>query len=209
MSRLAFVDCETTGISTAKGARPWEIALITRDAAHAGDREYVWHIRPDLTTADPMALKIGGYYERCQIRDSDGLGFGTARRISQPNSDLALTAAKAAFDIAQLLDGALLVGANPWFDAEHIGAFLCDWNECLAADYHMRDIGSLVTGYIAGRCAAAPPGSAPLRPAGGSRKLTDMARAMGLNPDDYDAHQALSDARLARDIWDAVMGVAP
>lgn len=37
--------------------------------------------------------------------------------------------------------------------------------------------------------------------------IQDAARAVGLDPGDYDTHTALGDARLARDIHDVVMGV--
>lgn len=208
--RIIFADAETTGIRPDAGAEIWELALIVRDVQEltadyeirkAADEEYAWHLRPDLTHADPMALKVGGYYERCRAR---GLGPGIGRLIAQPpdvDPDPAVMGTQAiAHLVAGLLDGAHLIAANPAFDAGHLDAFLRNHGECLTADYHYTDLGSLVRGWAHGSFAHIEI-PFPL-------KLADAARLARVDPADYELHTALGDARLARDVFDAVTGGA-
>jgi DNA polymerase III epsilon subunit-like protein len=225
--RTAFIDLETTG--TCPGRHDvWEIGLIIRDehdltGGHAArrrdDAEYLWEIYPDLSLADPGALRVSGYYRR-RCLDVPGNRTGNdhdAVALVESGSDLQITmkAERVAAAVASLTNDAQIVAANPAFDAGFLESFLRRHGHCPAWDYHLRDIGSLVTGYIAGWDAAwhaCPdvPGlslsgmpSSPLSP-----KLADMARALEIDPLDYEAHAALGDARLARDIWDRVTGGA-
>ena len=196
MNHLAFIDCETVSLIPGP-ATIWELALISRDEGE--DREYLRHIRPDLTRADPRALAVGGYYERCKVA---AFAPGEAARLLSPPDDTGeqtspkrTTSAVIAMDVADRLAGAHLVAANPAFDSSHIAAFLRAGGECEAWDYHLTDIASLVRGRIAALGRSLP---FPL-------KVADAARAVGINPDAYEAHSALPDARLVRDIFDAVM----
>jgi hypothetical protein len=203
MTRLVWGDAETTGIRPDMGAEIWELALIVRDepGSAVSDEEWAWHIRPGLAHADPTALKIGGYYERCRVR---GLAPGIGRRVTQPpdvDPDPAVIDAEGiAQCVAGLLNGAHLIAANPAFDAGHLDAFLRRTGECLTADYHYTDIGSLVRGWAHGSFAN-PVVPWPL-------KLADAARLARIDPDHYEVHTALGDARLARDVFDAVTGGA-
>ena len=210
MVSLAFVDVESCRLGSEQGSALWELAIIAREPA--GDVEYLWQIRPSLEHAEANALRIGGYYERCKVADRP---VGSGMILSHPKykgKHQAMAAVGIAREVARLLDGALIVGANPWFDAGHIDVFLREYGQALSADYHMRDISSVVAGYRAGQsreirnaifCKAFPadmPVPAPLA----TSKLTEVARALGFNPDSYKTHTALGDARLARDIWNAV-----
>jgi DNA polymerase III epsilon subunit-like protein len=195
--KTVFADVETTGLDPARH-QAWDIALIVR-TADAREEEYQWFIQPDLAAADPFALRIGRFYERTIT-------------LTEPGGDGWAEPYGAALDIARLLDSALIVAANPAFDAAFLAAFLRSHDQVAAHDYHLRDIGSLVTGYIAGvtrgyeMAAGGRPDDAdwpPLR--AGSVHLADMARAVGVKPEAYEAHTAIGDARMARDIWDAVM----
>lgn len=210
MTRLVFADCETTGIRPDRGSEIWELALIIRDehdltgehrVRKARDDEYVWHLRPDLTQADPMALKVGGFYDRCRVR---GAYPGSGRCVAHPEPDEAdgtlCDAMQIASAVASLLDGAHLIAANPAFDAGHLDALLRKYGECLTVEYHYTDIGSLVRGWAHGSFAN-PVVPFPL-------KLADAARLARVDPGDYELHTALGDARLARDIFDAVTGGA-
>jgi hypothetical protein len=190
--RLVFADTETVRIKPGP-ATIWELALIERSADY-GDAEYLWQIRPDLTRADPMALKVGGYYERCQVRSYPP---GSYRRFllgedSEPEYGNSRELAKF---IAPMLAGAHLIAANPGFDAGHMDALLRANGECPAWDYHLIDLGSLVRGWAAAQGITVP---WPL-------KVDGAARLVGLDPGGYEAHTALGDVRMGRDIFDRVM----
>lgn len=97
--------------------------------------------------------------------------------------------------VARILDGTHLIAANPAFDAGHLSRLLRANGECLTADYHMTDIGSLVRGWAAAQGMNLP---WPL-------KVHAAATAAGVDPAAYEAHTALGDARLVRDVFDAAM----
>jgi DNA polymerase III epsilon subunit-like protein len=215
MRRVIFADVETTTDDPETG-HVWEIAFIVRDPDRA-DVEHLWHVRPPLATANPVAIgpRIGDYYRRCAV---SRMSPTAAKTLTGPDTDevgLFTDRASVACTVAHLLPGCTFVAANPAFDAGFLNRFLRENDQCPTWDYHLRDIGSLVTGYIAGRIAAARArlqagelvggrGASPeFWPA--SAKLTDMAKAVGISPDAYELHTALGDARLGRDVYDAVM----
>lgn len=183
MTRWAFADVETTGTDPVRHVL-WEAALIVRDGEHS-DAEHHWFVKPDLATADPMALRVGKFYER-----TPALLPPLSRKQGQHWSD----PAKAAAQMAALLDGAMFTAANPAFDAAFFAAFLRRQGHIFTADYHYRDVGSLVAGFAYGQGAIPPK----------SPKLMDVAFAVGIDVAKYDTHTALGDARLARDICDRV-----
>lgn len=198
--KLAFIDVETARL-TPGPATIWELALILRDepGSAASDAEYVWHIRPDLSTAEPGALKVGGYYERCRAKALETGGGKLVHDSEEPADALVCGGPEIARAVAGSLDGVVLVGANVGsFDVPHLDAWLRTHGECLTADYHYLDIGSLVLGW---KCAAGR--------IDGPLKMDAALRACGLDPADYEAHTALGDARAVRDCWDVVMGEAP
>jgi DNA polymerase III epsilon subunit-like protein len=189
------VDVETTGTDPGRH-HAWDIAVVEPDGAR-----HQWFVKPDLGTADPHALKVGQFYRR-----TAGLLAPLARRQGPKWSD----PAKAAVEIAVLLDGAVLLGHNPPFDAAMLAALLRRNGQVLTADHHQIDTGTLVTGFIAGvrrgyRGVTEP--AVPCRwPDPKGRHLADMARAVGVDPDGYEQHTALGDALLAWDTYQAVMG---
>lgn len=213
MTCIAFIDCETVSLVPGP-ATIWELALIVREDDGTGDAEYVWQFRPDLTRADPAALRIGGYYERGV---ADCWKPGRAIRLISPDDDTGeKTAPKRgrtrgmACGIAEMLSGATLVAANPAFDAGHLDCFLRANGQCPAWDYHLRDIGSMVAGWVHGvqsgvmQVRPGAMGGVPHLPE--TPKVADAARVMGIDPDAYEAHTALGDARLVKAVYDAVTG---
>jgi hypothetical protein len=60
-SNVVFLDTETTGLDPDRN-EIWDLAFI-RDG-----KEYEYKFSPDLTRADPIALKIGHFYERTTTR---------------------------------------------------------------------------------------------------------------------------------------------
>jgi DNA polymerase III epsilon subunit-like protein len=203
VTRIVFIDCETVSIDPGP-LSIWELAIIEREmGAGRADSESLWQIRPDLHAASAIALGVGGYYERCTVRH---WAVGEVRPIACPTDEfpdekpLPIGYGQLAASLASRLAGATLIAANPTFDAGHLAAFLHGAGECLTADYHYLDIGSMVRGWAAAQGMLMP---YPL-------KLAQAARAAGIDPQLYDVHTALSDARLVRDVFDAVMaGGAP
>jgi DNA polymerase III epsilon subunit-like protein len=189
--RIFAVDCETTGTDPVRHVA-WDIALVGEDKS-----EHQWYIKPDLKTADPVALRIGRYYERtAALRPS-----GTRANVSKwAKPD------EAAAQIACLLDGATLLGHNPPFDAAFIGGFLRRHGHVLTADHHQIDTGTLVTGWVAGQRSLAEEANTDLRPWPSGKHLADMARALGIDPLGFEQHTAIGDARLAMAVYRAVMG---
>lgn len=122
MRDLVFLDTETTGLDPDRHS-VWELAWAVNDGdVHSA---FVAH---DLESADFMALKVGGYFER----------------LPRP-LDLANGAAHEAM-LKGNLDGATLVGANPAFDA----AFLRVRWGCAPWHYRLLDVESFampILGY--------------------------------------------------------------
>jgi hypothetical protein len=194
---LVFADLETVSVIPGP-ATIWEIALIDRPADGGKDRGYAWQIRPDLIGADPASLMVGGYYERCRARRH---ARGSAVRVAAPNDEFGERpepwwgdSGELAAEIAEMLAGAHLVSHNAAFDDAHLDAWLMANGQCLAADYHLVDIGSLVRGWARERVLPFP------------LSLNHAASVVGIDPASYDRHTAMGDACLHRDIYDAVTG---
>ncbi len=181
MTRLVFADLETTGTDPTRH-HLWEVALIVRQPD--GDVEYCWQVRPDLTTADPMALKIGRYYERT---DWGGVPTEAICTEHPARSKDDRSAAQVATELAQLLNGAVLAAANVAFDAAFLDRFLRANGQAPSWDYHLLEVES----YTAGALGAAPPW-----------KLNSLATDLRVVLP-TDRHSALADARLVRDVYDA------
>lgn len=200
----AFIDCETTDIEPGPFTI-WELALILRED-EGPDREVVWQMRPDTGSADANALRLNRYYERCKpdVRSAPE-GFGVlVSDTGAVTTDLErLSGARIAAGVAEYLAGAVLVGANVGsFDVQHLDRYLRYHGECLVADYHFLDLGSLVLGWTFGQDAGRRLEAGQLAPLG----MADCVELAGLNPASYQAHQALDDARSVRDVWDVVTG---
>jgi DNA polymerase III epsilon subunit-like protein len=192
--KIVFLDTETTGLDSDRH-EIWEIGAIVRTDDGGDDMEWAWQIRPLMTTADPTGLRIGRYYERIEV----GANLPGSARLtaSPPNLDrgLWLEAREVAQDLAPLLDGAILVGAVPDFDARFLTRFLREHHQAPTWHYHLVDVETLAAGAIQ----LAPPWN-----------FDALLATYGLAYDEADRHTALGDARMARDLYDAVMkGSAP
>ncbi|QCX81176.1 Exonuclease [Streptomyces sp. YIM 121038] len=189
---LVFVDTETTGLDPFMHDA-WEYALIVRRDGH--DTEYTFRIRPDLEHADPKALEINRFHKRTSDEDWSW---------DDPHA--------AATRIYRLLDGAVLVGSNPSFDANMTSGLLALYYEN-TQPWHYRtiDIATLAAGFRYGQAASGAYGGDfafradyPQVPF----KSYELSRAVGVEPPAKEvAHTALGDAAWARDVYDAVTRV--
>lgn len=209
MTNLVFIDTETTSLRPDR--RAWEIGIIERvpvtvrhpdgpDTSSTQDRERHWLIAAedlDLGNADPMALKIGRFYERHpQASAQWTTGLRGIRRE-----------ARALAEVEEVTRGAHLVGAVVSFDADVLGQRMRAHGICPSWHYHLIDIEALAVGYLSHSAARGSDG----RELAGSItalpwKSEALSRALGVDPDDFERHSALGDARWACAIYDAVMG---
>lgn len=165
---IAFLDIETTGLDLARHEM-WELAIILRRPGKE-PVEGSWVFPVDLATADPMALQVNHFWER----------YPSARK-----SD----AAEAAPEISAMLDGAVLVGSIPSFDA----GFLDPWlrNNGGAPSWHYRLV--CVESLAAGRLGMRPPWD-----------TAEMGARLGCTKDPTTQHTAMGDARWAMKMFDAL-----
>jgi DNA polymerase III epsilon subunit-like protein len=200
--RLVFIDTETTGLSDR--AEVWEIGAIERSPG-AADVEYAWQIRPTLIDAEPTGLRIGRYYKRSKlVRHQPGDAFqlvhpdydyDTPGESYQADAIERMTIARSvASEPAMMIDGAYLVGAVPWFDERKLQKFMAMYGQCATNHYHLIDVETLAAGALK----MPPPWD-----------FDKVLAAYNLTYDEADRHTALGDARMARDLYDAILGGKP
>ena len=174
---LVFLDTETTSLRHDR--RVWEVAAIVRDHEKGQDLEHSWLVHfedLDLGNADLMSLKVGKFFQRHPFAIGDYVKVRTEFRVLQ--------------DVEELTRDALIVGAVPWFDTEVLGNRMRANGLCPSWHYHLVDVEALAAGAL------------KLAPKWDFDKVLD---AFGLTYDEADRHTALGDARMVRDLYDAVM----
>jgi DNA polymerase III epsilon subunit-like protein len=202
-SSVAFVDTETTGLDPERH-EIWEVGLILPNGS-----EHEWQLPVDLSRADAIALNIGRFHERRKTTwadsytDVDWLGEFSREFVS-------------------LTVGLHLAGAVVSFDAERLARLLRANGECPMWSHRLICVEALACGFIAGSRAALAAavthtgepfwaGSATWTAVERSDaeppwRSTDLSRAVGVEPEDFEKHTALGDARWAKAIYEAVMG---
>lgn len=190
---VCFVDTETLGLD-ADHQPMWEVALITPD-----DAEHVWQIevtQREIALAHPKALEIGRFDGRY-----------AKERVPHPAQTVAAL-------FASFTQGHHLAGAVVSFDEERLRRLCWAHNIPHEWHYHLVDVEAMAAGYLSAltRIAGEP---TPARNRHGELvdvspqppwDSTALSRAVGVDPDDYDRHTALGDARWAKAIYQAVTG---
>lgn len=176
---LVFIDTETTSLRPDR--RAWEVATILRRPGYA-DVEQSWFVHPedlDLGNADLGSLKIGRFLDRHP-------NMQTAHESvwDTPAEQDVLS------EVEAVTRGAILVGAVPNFDADVLGTRMRANGICPSWHYHLVDVETLA----AGDKKLTPPWS-----------FDTILAAYGLTYDEAERHTALGDARMARDLYDAVL----
>lgn len=173
---LVFLDTETTSLRHDR--RAWEVAAIVRDE-NGKEVEHTWLVKSadlDLGNADLMSLNIGKFFQRHPFAIGDGVKSRSEFSVMQ--------------DVEELTRGATVVGAVPWFDTDVLGQRMRAHGICASWHYHLIDVEALAAGAL------------KLPPKWNFDKVLD---AFGLTYDEVDRHTALGDARMVRDLYDAVM----
>jgi DNA polymerase III alpha subunit (gram-positive type) len=181
MTKFVFLDTETTGLQPAR--RAWDIAAIVRNPGRPGDGvEHQWFIEEtdlDLGNADPFGLKVGHFYERHpQFNDTEDGSLAVEDEYSVLQA------------VESITRGAIIVGAVPNFDTETLGARMREHGILPSWHYHLVDVETLAAGAIGQE----PPWD-----------FDAMLAVFGLEYAEEDRHTALGDARMARDLYDAVL----
>jgi hypothetical protein len=185
--KVAFIDTETTGLDPERHA-VWEIAVIVNGEEHCWQQ----------------------FLTRKQRQGADQWVRENTRFDSDYESSTALALTDSLERLGELTRGRHLVGACPWFDSERLhrawlnafGAF----SRALPWHYHLIDIENLVVGYMRGQYSDQPDTEGPTK---WDLPWTsdDLSRFVGVDPADYEPkHSALTDARWAEAVFEAVMG---
>lgn len=207
MTTLAFVDTETTHLSPELGDA-WEIAVIIRRGTNP-DRELLWQIRTSLAKADPEALDIGRYHERFAVPDG---ALAAKMPTSGEGAPVPVTGKDMMLDLMDALDGAIMVGSNPSFDASFLTKLFGSAHVTPAWHYRTIDVATLAAGFLYGQaermthrdCDASWYGKVAER-IGFPWKSYQASETVGVpRPAGAAAHTALGDARWARDLHDAI-----
>lgn len=183
MNPIVFIDCETTSLRPDR--RAWEIALIKREDPGRRDREASWFVTLDdldLGNADLMSLKIGGFYDRHP-------------EIRQPHADSLPREAQILTEVEVLTRGALVLGSNPSFDMETLGAAMRRVGICPSWHYHPVDVPTMAQGWLLGN---------GINVADLPQKSDDISLAVGVDPTKFDRHTAIGDCYWISDLYDAI-----
>jgi len=181
MPNLVFLDTETTSLRPDR--RAWEVATILRRPGQP-DVESNWFIETEcleLGNADVMSLKIGRFYDR----------HPDVRLDESPDVPDAVWESEVLDRVEAITRGAILVGAVPNFDADVLGTRMRANGICPSWHYHLVDVETLAAGAMK----LTPPWS-----------FDSILAAYGLAYDEADRHTALGDARMVRDLYDAILG---
>jgi len=185
MSDVVWLDCETTGLDPSRHV-PWEIGLIV------DDHEYLWQLDltdSEMSQADPMALKIGKFYER--PRSPTIVGVDSRQWFANR--------------LVTTIGRRHIVGAVPTFDDRFVGDFCRRQARPPIWHHHLIDIEALMVGYLAALVRQHPDDVSTRERIQPPWKSDELSRAIGINPSDFDRHTALGDARWAKAIYEQVM----
>lgn len=172
---IVFVDLETTGLDSRMHV-PWEFALIDEDGKVLL-HEKIKPTNMEMEYADPMALRIGGFYERV-YGDVDRRGHHGADYVAQ--------------EVARKLDGKTLGGAAVAFDSEMLKVFLRTHGHAATWSHRLLDIQAYCAGAL---------GNTSLK------SLGDTARDLDIRFDADAKHTALYDAWLARECYSEALKI--
>ncbi len=200
LAPVCFVDTETTALDR-DVRQVWEVALIEQDGT-----EHVWQLPVDLSKADPISLAMNGFHKRRLLPPERSFMQWDGKRRKyydkgEEGGQHQHHPATFAGEFADLTRGMVLAGANTAFDEHGLWKLLRAHGQCPMWHYRTLCVETLAAGFIMGdtgmmeKVVASPP-----------YRHTDLVRALGVDPDSFDRHTALGDARMCKAVYEAVMG---
>lgn len=183
MGRIAFIDTETISLDPEVSPTPiWEIGLIV------DGQEMSWMLEVDLTYADAYALDVGNFHTR-HPQGNDWVRCGLpAGRGADGRYPTLTDHHDVARVIAGWTHGCHLVGAVVSFDAERLARLLRQHHIAPSWHYHLVDVEALLAGHFG----CEPPWVS-----------SELSKRIGVDPDDYERHTALGDARWCQAMYNA------
>lgn len=201
MDKIVSIDLETTGLRP-DIHDPWEVAIVPHD--HSRPSLHYHLCARNLPEADPMSLRIGGFWERYShpqefyiaahevsveyAHDMTGetlIDNGDEGQEMVPYQ--AGPAEAAARNIAEALDGATLLGAAVHFDASFLDPWLREHGAAPSWSHRFLELGSF--------CAGAWGATKPLS----TKAISDRI------PNDA-VHTALGDAKWNLEVYRSIVG---
>jgi DNA polymerase III epsilon subunit-like protein len=195
---IVAVDVETTSVRPDR--RAWDIGLIRRtpDGVETTFQAFIAGVDLDLGNADHRALQVGRFHQRHpDYRRQPDLFYA-------PGVDQ--SPAPREYDVWRQVEwltrGAELVGYNVAFDAATLDSCMRANGISPSFGYHLIEVRSLLAGFLRG-AGAWTLDDFGTKPAGDLRAM--MAAVDMPEPAADVRHTALGDARMALDLYDAVM----
>jgi len=178
IDKMVFVDTETGSLEPGPH-RVWEVGMVVCDLQAEPLRRLRWELFIDPAVAEPDALRVGGLYTR-----------GLQHLLQDPGCHplAAHHNREAVKQIARELDGAVLAGINPAFDAAHLRRLARDWGQAPWWHHHL----VCAVGAAAQALGMTPP-----------FVTRRCLQALQVPTQDLQAHCALDDAELARRLYRA------
>lgn len=197
MPKVVSVDVETTGLIPGYH-EVWEVGIVPLDTGR--DHMHFQFQPMELERAEPVALQIGGFYDRFDwiadprfardmlvegvIEDDDG--------NEEPSGHKAITgAAEACWKIAKELEGATIMGLNPHFDADHLTELLNKYGHAPTWGHRYLDLGSYAAGAWGSKNTLS------------GKAVSERMEAHGVANDEL--HNAYADARWNVDAYQAIL----
>jgi hypothetical protein len=175
---VCFIDTEATSLDRYT-REVWEVAMIRREANGLETAYEALVAGVDLSQANPVSLRIGRFYDRCEYASGRvtgliGNGYNHAGAI--------------AANVERMTRGAHLVGAVPSFEDTSLAPLLRRHQLAPAWHYHLVCIENVLAGYFG----VVPPYSSD-----------ELSMRIGVDPADFQRHTAMGDVLWVRAQWDA------
>lgn len=186
-SQLVILDTETTGLDRERH-EVWELAYDIDGKAT------VMHFPVDISKADPMALKMNGFYERYPFEhflETDENRHGGNAALTHADVEQFVTDVR----------GRHILGACPSFDDNFLWKLVRKFGFIETWHYHLIDIENLIVGYLLKSRATGMTQELVSLP----WKSDDLSRAVGVDPEQFDRHSALGDVQWAKAQLQAIL----